>query len=141
MLIPLASELRAQFARVLEELAQPSLIGIAEAEGYHDGAEDIGAGSDGAMPDMMAGLERIAISAVRDNQRMMDELPHDGVPWGGVMACIADHLPATLDDPEEEAFHLVPKVLTAIFGERDEGWHAFQSSCSRKVWVKAGPKR
>ena len=49
----------------------------------------------------------------------------DGVAWKGVMEAIKNYLPPGIDDPDQTAYNLVPKILTEIYGKQGLGWHTY----------------
>jgi hypothetical protein len=81
-----------------------------------------------------------AKEAVQNNPKIMQDLNRDGVPWGGLKACIKVKLPRTAADPDKLAYDLVPSTLNALFGAQDTGWHSFKNRDTGKTWVKKGPK-
>jgi len=46
-----------------------------------------------------------------------------GVPWKGVQEQLKGSLPDVLSDRDNIAHHLVPKAMTAVFGEQESGWN------------------
>jgi hypothetical protein len=82
----------------------------------------------------------LAKEAIQSNQRVMQDLSGDGVPWGGLKARIKDKLPRTAADPDQLAYDLVAPTLNALFGPQDVGWHGFKNPNTGKHWVKAGAK-
>jgi len=61
------------------------------------------------------------------------------VPWISVQLAIQDHLPETLDDRFQRAYQLVPQVLNAVFGLKNEGWESYR--VDGKTHVRAASQR
>jgi hypothetical protein len=63
-----------------------------------------------------------AIAELKANEEIRRALEQRGVPWGRVFGLLKEALPATMDDRDDVASHLVPKAITKILGKRDEAW-------------------
>ena len=63
-----------------------------------------------------------AIEALKTNEEFMQALEQGGIPWGRVVGLLKEALPETMDDRDNVAYHLVPKAITEILGEREEAW-------------------
>ena len=135
-----ASKLRASNDEVLRELRRTA-------------NERRGHGSQGNVPDSgdaeyqealvqpSAGVD--ALNALREqlfdelrrDEKMMNKLQHDGVPWGGLVAFFEGKIPATTADPHAEAYRMVAPALDAIFGAKN--WESFKHQTSGKTWARA----
>ena len=69
----------------------------------------------------------------------MQKLHASGVAYGALKAFLSQNLPATLDDRDGLAYHLVPKALNEILGPQGSGWHTFKNE-QGTTYVKAGRK-
>ena len=86
-------------------------------------------GGDIAAPgtDVITAFEDRAIAALQANDDLMVKLRASGLAWGAVKAFFMEHLPESLEDRSDIAYHLVSKALTKIFGVQGEAWHSFKS--------------
>src|SRR5579884_284088 len=67
--------------------------------------------------DVIASLEDEMVRCLEADSRLMDRIDSpDGAAWGSIKALFLVHLPQELDDREQFAFRLVPKVLSRLFG-------------------------
>ncbi|HVT30723.1 MAG TPA: DUF87 domain-containing protein [Lacipirellulaceae bacterium] len=86
--------------------------------------------------DVMAGIEKKAIQALKDDSGLMAKLDStDGAAWGQILAFFLNHLPEHLDNRKDVAYHLVAKALTAIYGTQNENWESFRSPAN-KTYVR-----
>ena len=60
----------------------------------------------------------------------------DGMPWGGVIAALKNHLPESLDDRDQFAYNLVATALNNIFGPQGQAWESYRHPQSGKMWVR-----
>ena len=63
-----------------------------------------------------------AIDKFRNETQILNRLVENGVPWRGVLETLKTYLPDLLDEKDRIAYQLVPKAMTAVFGERESGW-------------------
>lgn len=63
-----------------------------------------------------------AIDKFRKDTEILSRLEEYGVPWRGVQEQLKTYLPDILEDIDNRAYHLVPKAMEAVFGERDKRW-------------------
>lgn len=99
------------------------------------------AAEDGASDDAVDALavyKQRAITALRAQRRLIDDIHGEGAPWGKVMMRLMEQLPEQLDNRSDLAYHLVREALDAIIGPQDEAWHTFKHEQSGKTWVKVG---
>jgi uncharacterized protein len=89
-------------------------------------------------PDILATVEAQAIAAVRRSTEIRALLEGDGMPWGKLQRFIFEQANLQSMDGgfERVAFGTVPKVLNAIYGSQNQGWHSFRRD--QKAWVKTG---
>jgi uncharacterized protein len=88
--------------------------------------------------DVLAEIEQNAAAAVRANSDIWSKINGDGVAWGALKALIMQHTPASMDDRDQLAFRMVPKVLDRLFGSRE--WHTLKVDRNDKriTYVKVG---
>jgi len=65
--------------------------------------------------------EGLAINAFRADQRFLERLQKQGMPWRSVQERLKEELPLELVELDDIAYRLVPKAMNAVFGRR--GWH------------------
>jgi hypothetical protein len=73
--------------------------------------------------DTLATYEEATIEAFRNDRNFLDRLKQTGVPWRGVQEQLKGSLPDVLSDRDNIAYRLVPKAMTAVFGEQESGWN------------------
>jgi uncharacterized protein len=76
--------------------------------------------------DIIKIVETKAIEALRTDKNLMEKIANDGVAWGALKGFFLDnnHVPTTMDNRNQFAFHLVSKAMDEIFGMG--GWHSFK---------------
>jgi len=100
-------------------------------------SEDAPPDSDGQ--DILANAEVRAIQAVRNAPDIQVKLQGAGMSWGSLLYFIKDAaLPQTMDDAAQVAYNMVPKVMSAVYGPQNTGWHGFKNN--GKTWIKKGPR-
>lgn len=72
--------------------------------------------------DTLATYEKASIEAFKKNRIFLNRLEKYGVPWRGVQEELKKSLPDVLSDRDNIAYHLVPKAMTAVFGEQEKSW-------------------
>lgn len=81
-----------------------------------------------------------AILALRGDPAMQERIKAGGVLWKDLNSFIARRaVPANTDDPWALAYSLVPKMLTAVFGQQGTGWHSYRNA-DDKTCVTTGPE-
>lgn len=89
--------------------------------------------------DVLESIEQHAIAALRADNVVRGKLEGEGILWSAVRNYIKDcAVPANMDDALQVAYNMVPKVLDAVYGPQNQGWHSFRRD--GKTWVKTGPK-
>jgi len=123
-----AQELKREFEAALREASEDA--GLGESGDYREREQ---------QPDALEAYEQKAIRRLKEDTEILERIRGDGYPYGGLKAKLREYLPATLDDRDEVAYHLVPKALDQIFGEQDKAWHSFRAPTGA-TWVKTGPR-
>jgi len=72
--------------------------------------------------DTLATYEDASIEKFKNDREFIDKLNQYGVPWKGVQEQLKGSLPDVLSDRDNIAYRLVPKAMTALFGEQEIGW-------------------
>ena len=72
--------------------------------------------------DTLATYEDASIETFKNDREFLDKLKQYGVPWKGVQEQLKGSLPDVLSDRDNIAYRLVPKAMTAVFGEQEIGW-------------------
>jgi hypothetical protein len=72
--------------------------------------------------DTLATYEAATIESFKNDNEFLYRLRQYGIPWKGVQEQLKGSLPDLLSDRDKIAYHLVPKAMTAIFGEQEIGW-------------------
>ena len=65
-----------------------------------------------------------------------EEIRSKGMPWGRLNAILKEFLPEDLDDPDQFAYNLVPKVLNDFFGPQNEGWETYKPEGNPATWIR-----
>ena len=66
--------------------------------------------------------EEKAIEVFGSDHYFLNKLRNNGVPWRGVQERLKESLPKHLLDRDGIAYRLVPKAMTAIFGQQNNAW-------------------
>jgi uncharacterized protein len=115
-----AASLKAEAQTVRKQAIEKGAIGTTPADDSGQGIDDAGQGADDddqPTIDNEALYSALAKEAIQNNQKIMQGLSGEGVPWGGLLACIKEKLPRTTTDPNKLAYELVPPTLSALFGQ------------------------
>lgn len=91
--------------------------------------------------DVLAGIEERAAAALEASGDTITKLRGDGAAWGLLNALLKEHIPVGMDDRDQLAFNLVPKVVDRVLGPRADGaWHTFKVDRAGKkiTYLKAG---
>ena len=93
--------------------------------------------SSGAELDALAVGEMLALSAFRADQRFLERLQKQGMPWRGVQERLKEELPRELVELDDIAYRLVPKAMNAVFGRH--GWRTekrpSKSGTGSTTWI------
>lgn len=66
--------------------------------------------------------EVAAIEALRADQRFLERLQQNGMPWRGVQERLKEGLPRHSAAPDRIAYGLVPKAMSVVFGQQGAAW-------------------
>lgn len=120
-------------------------IGVGPLSWYFNGSSKEKPKSQGATPkaeqaqDKTAPHEAAAIEALRTDREFLEKLLLSGMPWRGVQERLKAELPAHLKNVDQIAYRLVPKVMSATFGEQDIAWgtekRPSKSGAGRTTWI------
>ena len=72
--------------------------------------------------DALATYEDAAIEVFSDNYNFLERIENYGMPWKAVLEELKKTLPDVLSDRDSVAHQLVPRAMTAVFGEQEVGW-------------------
>ena len=119
-----AATLRERFASVLASARSSR----ASDEEKADRKEEVGTAhaAEETEPDekqdALGTYEDATIEQFKADAEFLDRMRKFGVPWRGVQEQLKNALPDVLSDRDQIAYRLVPKAMTAVFGEQDTGW-------------------
>ena len=140
-----ASTLRALFSSTpASPVAQPADVGATpvarpaapQLSLVEVPVEEAVSGGDG---DVLAEIEARGKRALQASAEIKAQLETTGMLWGKFQQFVQEKaVPPNTDDRWQVAYNTVPKVLNAVFGPQNQGWHTFKSD--GKTWVKAGRK-
>ena len=92
-----------------------------------------------SVPDIKGAKEMIAVEAIRNDDGAMKWFDEDGVFWGRLIGTIeGEFVRREMEHLQSDARNLVRPALLKIFGNENEGWHAFRDE-KGKLRVKKGP--
>jgi hypothetical protein len=96
--------------------------------------------ADEPRPDVLETIAARATAAVRADANMMAQISGDGIKWGQIQRFIFERAQLqTMDGGfDNVAYNMVRRVLDAIYGPQNQGWHSFKRE--GKAWVKVGPR-
>lgn len=84
--------------------------------------------------DVMANMEQRAIEALKSNSQIRKRLESDeGMPWYGLQKFLMDEVLVNVEDRRQLAYHMVPKVLNAVYGQ---SWETFKNPETGKTWIR-----
>lgn len=87
--------------------------------------------------DVMVNMETQAIEALNSDRNIKAKIESStGVAWRAVQELIKQHLPEYLDDRDQVAYNLVPKVLTDLYGQQSKGWESYKHSSTKATYVR-----
>jgi hypothetical protein len=73
-------------------------------------------------PHAFTSEEVAVIEAFRADQRFLERLQKNGMPWRGVQERLKEELPRRLGALDRIAYGLVPKAMSAVFGQQGAAW-------------------
>jgi uncharacterized protein len=78
--------------------------------------------------DVIANLEDDMVRHLRSDSKLMAKIESpEGAAWGTIKAFFLQHLRQELDDRNQLAYQLVPKVMTRLFGDQNEKWETYKN--------------
>ena len=98
--------------------------------------DEEGQEGDTAPADALLALQIRASDALRESENFDRIRRPDGMAWGALNAFFKEVLPDDLDNRDEVAYRLVPKVLDELFGPQDEGWETYTPEARTATWVR-----
>jgi hypothetical protein len=88
--------------------------------------------------DAMAKIEQQVTEALHADSEIKAKLESDqGIPWYGFQQFLMNQIPEHVDDRQQFAYNLVPKVLNSVYGNQNQAWETFKNPSTGKTWVKA----
>lgn len=78
--------------------------------------------SSAVNPHAFTSEEVAAIQAFRADQRFLERLQKNGMPWRGVQERLKEELPRHLGALDGIAYGLVPKAMNVVFGQQGAAW-------------------
>lgn len=119
----------------MRQIAKTAHISEAESTGVLLSAES----EEGEPVDVMANIEQRAIEAIRSNTEIRKKLESDeGMPWYGVQRFLMGSVLVHVEDPQQLAYNILPKVLDAVYGSQGQSWETFKNPNTGKTWIRAG---
>jgi hypothetical protein len=86
----------------------------------------------------MANIELQAIEALTSNIEIRKKLESDdGMPWYGVQKFLMDSVLVHVEDRQQLAYNMLPKVLDAVYGTQGRSWETFKNPNTGKTWIRA----
>ncbi len=73
-------------------------------------------------PHALTSEEVAAIDAFRADQSFLGRLQQNGMPWRRVQERLKEELPRHLGTIDSVAYGLVPKAMSAVFGQQGAAW-------------------
>ncbi|RME10913.1 MAG: DUF87 domain-containing protein [Bacteroidetes bacterium] len=134
-----ATHLVQQFADVVGRVTATREL-TAQVEETHAAELDASEEPEEAV-DVLSQIEQTAIEGLRKNSKLMNWMRGgNGAIWYEVQKFLASYLPEEMDNREDFAYQLVPRVVSAILGPQGEGWHTIRKDWYGKprTFIKAG---
>lgn len=87
--------------------------------------------------DVMANIELQAIEALTSNSEIRKKIESDeGMPWYGVQKFLMDSVLVHVEDRQQLAYNMLPKVLDAVYGAQGRSWETFKNPNTGKTWIR-----
>lgn len=87
--------------------------------------------------DVMANIELQAIEALTSNAEIRRKIESDeGMPWYGVQKFLMDAVLVHIEDRQQLAYNMLPKVLDAVYGTQGRSWETFKNPSTGKTWIR-----
>lgn len=130
-----AQTLRSTFSG-MRQIATTTRLPETEATGTLFPVE---AEADEAEPvDVMANIELQAIEALTSKSEIRKKIESDeGMPWYGVQKFLMDSVLVHVEDRQQLAYNMLPKVLDAVYGAQGRSWETFKNPNTGKTWIRA----
>jgi hypothetical protein len=87
--------------------------------------------------DIMANIEGQAVEALRADTTLRGKIEStNGIAWRAIQERVKQTLPEVLDNRDQVAYNLVPKVLGALYGQQSKGWESFKNPSTGATYVR-----
>lgn len=86
--------------------------------------------------DIMASIEQQAIEAVRSNTEIKRSLESEGMPWFRLQLFLMNSALTNIEDKQQLAYQILPKVMNALYGTQGEFWETFNNSNTGRRWIR-----
>jgi len=118
-----AQDLRERFSTALASARRPK---PADASAPPASGPQTAPVSEEAEPDekqdALGTYEDAALEAFTSDTDFLNRIRGSGMPWKGVLERLKEELPDVMSDRDKVAYSLVPRALTSVFGEQEQGW-------------------
>lgn len=118
-----AQDLRERFSSALASARRPRSAVVPAPPASGPQASPV---SEEAEPeekqDALGTYENAALEAFTADADFLKRVRGSGMPWKGVLERLKEELPDVMSDRDKVAFSLVPRALTSVFGEQEQGW-------------------
>ncbi|SFM72770.1 hypothetical protein SAMN05421880_1302 [Nitrosomonas nitrosa] len=61
----------------------------------------------------------------------------EGMPWYGVQHFLMDSVLLNVEDRQQLAYNMLPKIITAIYGPQGQSWETFKNPNTGKLWIRS----
>ena len=136
-----ASPLRERFANALASASRPKkpITGEIEDRGIEGKKSYPDEEAADEKQDALAAYEDAAIEAFSEKFDFQERISNFGVPYRAVLEVLKEELPDLLTDKDRVAYQLVPRAMTAVYGEQGVGWvterREAKSSSGHTTWI------
>jgi len=122
-----ATPLKERFADALASVGKRKEAPSEEKRQYPDGDKGYSEGlpeeeKADERQDALATYEEAAIEAFSERYDFLERLKEYGVPWKAALEVLKEKLPDVISNRDSLAHQLVPRAMTAVFGEQEVGW-------------------
>jgi uncharacterized protein len=115
-----------QLKRHFDDLLAQVAVNIPEVEAdIVIDEEDIVQDMEAVGIDFVDAVKLTAIEGLRNEVAVINSISSKGMAWGGIKAILLKHIPDTIADRDNIAYHSVRDALDMIFGEH--GWRTYRS--------------
>ncbi len=136
-----ASPLRERFANALASASRPKKPVTGETEEREPEGKKSYPDEEAAdeKQDALAAYEDAAIEAFSEKFDFQERIRNFGVPYRAVLEVLKEDLPDLLSDMDRVAYQLVPRAMTAVYGEQGVGWvterREAKSGSGHTTWI------